>query len=330
MQDHPIAALFPLIPEGELNELSDSIARSGQRDDIVLFEGKILDGRNRFRACTLAEVKPRTRVFDPKKDGPSPLAFVLDLNLSRRHLSTSQRAAIAAEALKMRESAAQKTIDFPTPAAATLPDAVANTEAMKEATEADDDLAADDKPPVTTPAEKPEEKAPTAKETAAKMGVSERSVSSATKLEKENPEKFQDVKDGKKTLNAATNEAATEKLKEQRKEAIARVVKVCGKEFGDALARNAILKTVKELTAFLALTDEQMKAVQPLVSTGWKVARALAHAMDSLTAESTITDLINKAIAGGGEEFVMVLNGWEISAIQVGASHNSDGTKATK
>jgi ParB-like chromosome segregation protein Spo0J len=108
MKDHPIAGLFPLLAPTELNELAESIQRSGQRDDIVLFEGLILDGRNRFRACEIAKVKPRTRVFDPKTDGPSPLRFVLDLNLSRRHLTTSQRAAIAAEALKLRETMAKQ------------------------------------------------------------------------------------------------------------------------------------------------------------------------------------------------------------------------------
>jgi len=336
MQDHPIAGLFPLIPDAELQELAESIQRSGQRDDIVLFEGKILDGRNRFRACGIAGVKPRTRVFDPKKDGPSPLRFVLDLNLSRRHLSTSQRAAIAAESLKIMESMAKaaagasatptkpaqlKAYD-PSEAADEEGEAVVTgptvpqAEAIVEAGNPDDDV---------LPEDRPEETKPTVAETAASMGVSKRSVEHAKGL---TPEHLEEVKSGKKTLHAAKQEEEAEKLKAQRKEAIKRVAKVCGKEFADAMARNTILKTVKELAAFLALDDDQMRAVQPLVSTGWKVKKALAHALDAITGDSTISDLLNKAIAAGGDEFTVVVNGWEVTAINVGASHNSDGTPA--
>lgn len=328
MKDHPIAGLFPLLAPTELNELAESIQRSGQRDDIVLFEGLILDGRNRFRACEIAKVKPRTRVFDPKTDGPSPLRFVLDLNLSRRHLITSQRAAIAAEALKLRETMAKQatggTPATPAPLKAYDPEEAADEdeggtvvvdgtkpepEAIQQAADPDDDLPAEDKPTVA--------------ETAASMGVSKRSVEHAKSL---TPEHLEEVKQGSKTLHAAKQEEATEKLKAERKGAIAKVASICGKEFADAMARNTILKTVKELAAFLALNPEQMKAVQPLISTGWKVKKALAHALNNLNGESSISDLINKAISSGSDEFSVVVNGWEISAINVGASHDSDGS----
>lgn len=328
MKDHPIAGLFPLLAPTELNELAESIQRSGQRDDIVLFEGLILDGRNRFRACEIAKVKPRTRVFDPKTDGPSPLRFVLDLNLSRRHLTTSQRAAIAAEALKLRETMAKQatggTSATPAPLKAYDPEEAADEEeggtvvvdgtkpepeAIQQAADPDDDLPAEDKPTVA--------------ETAASMGVSKRSVEHAKSL---TPEHLEEVKQGSKTLHAAKQEEAADKLKAERKEAIAKVASICGKEFADAMARNTILKTVKELAAFLALDPEQMKAVQPLISTGWKVKKALAHALNNLNGESSISDLINKAISSGSDEFTVVVNGWEISAINVGASHDSDGS----
>lgn len=331
MKDHPIAGLFPLLPPLELTELAESIQRSGQRDTIVLFEGQILDGRNRFRACEQVGIKPRTRIFDPKADGTSPLRFVMDLNLSRRHLSVSQRAAIAAEALKLREAMAKALTDSaatPAPLKAYDPDEAADEaddapealvvdgskpEAMEAAADPDDDLTDDDKPTVA--------------EAAAQMGVSKRSVEHAKSL---TPEHLEEVKQGTKSLHAAKQEEATAALKEQRKEAVAKVAKVCGKDFAEAMARNTVLKTVKELAAFLALDPEQMKAVQPLISTGWKVAKALAHALNNLNGESTIADLINKAIASGGDEFTVVVNGWEISAINVGASHDTDGKPAKK
>lgn len=335
MQDHPIAGLFPLIPQAELNELAESIQRSGQRDDIVLFEGMILDGRNRFRACAIAGVKPRTRIFDPKKDGPSPLRFVLDLNLSRRHLSTSQRAAIAAESLKIMETMAKAAAGAaaaptkPAPLKAYDPAEAADeeaessapnapqAEAIAESANPDDDVLPEDMPEATPK--------PTVAETAASMGVSKRSVEHAKGL---SPEHLEEVKTGQKSLHKAKQEEEAEKLKKERKDAIKRVAKVCGKEFADAMARNTILKTVKELAAFLALDDDQMRAVQPLISTGWKVKKALAHALNAITGDSTISDLLNKAIAAGGDEFTVVVNGWEVTAINVGASHNSDGSPA--
>lgn len=64
----------------------------GLREPIVLFEGAILDGRNRARACQAAQVAARYKTYD----GRDPLAFVVSANLHRRHLDVSQRSMIAA------------------------------------------------------------------------------------------------------------------------------------------------------------------------------------------------------------------------------------------
>lgn len=95
---HPAAALFPLMEGAELDQLAADIRANGLREEIVLYEGLVLDGRNRLRACKLAAVKPRFVEWDG--DG-SPLAFVLSRNLHRRHLAESQRAIIAARAKEM-------------------------------------------------------------------------------------------------------------------------------------------------------------------------------------------------------------------------------------
>lgn len=92
MQAHPLAELFPMLPERELHELADDIVTFGQRVPIVLLDGMVLDGRNRLAACRFADVEPCFADYD----GEDPLNFVLSHNLHRRHLTESQRAMIAA------------------------------------------------------------------------------------------------------------------------------------------------------------------------------------------------------------------------------------------
>lgn len=98
MKSHQLAEKFPEMTESELKDLADKIKQQGQQEDIVTLDGEILDGRNRYQACKLAKVKPRTRTFGSRtEDGADPVEFVLAHNLSRRHLSDDQRATIAAE-----------------------------------------------------------------------------------------------------------------------------------------------------------------------------------------------------------------------------------------
>jgi len=104
-QAHPAAELFPLMCEEELNALSDDIREHGQRHPIVMTEGKILDGRNRFLACVMAHKKPWIEQWDGQGN---PVTYVLSANLQRRHLTPTQKAAIAANALPLFEEEAKK------------------------------------------------------------------------------------------------------------------------------------------------------------------------------------------------------------------------------
>lgn len=92
-EDHPIAEIFPIMGEDEIQALAADIKKNGCRQEILIHEDKILDGRNRYRACKIAGVDPVFRRFT----GKDPLQFVLSLNLHRRHLDTSQRAMVAAK-----------------------------------------------------------------------------------------------------------------------------------------------------------------------------------------------------------------------------------------
>lgn len=101
LEFHPLADLFPLIEGTEFVDMVSSIKANGLRHPVVLFEGKILDGRNRYRACLAADVVPQVEQFS----GDDPIAFVVDENLTRRHLNESQRAMVAADMSRLTQGA---------------------------------------------------------------------------------------------------------------------------------------------------------------------------------------------------------------------------------
>lgn len=94
---HPYAEKFPMLPENELADLADSISANGLRLPIVMTpNGLILDGRNRWRACALAGVEPLTEVYD----GNDLAEYVIDANVTRRNMTTGQRAMATALVLE--------------------------------------------------------------------------------------------------------------------------------------------------------------------------------------------------------------------------------------
>jgi N6-adenosine-specific RNA methylase IME4/ParB-like chromosome segregation protein Spo0J len=93
LEFNALATLFPLLDGAGFDELVADIRTHGLREPIVLFEGKVLDGRNRYRACVEAGVEPTLTVYQ----GEDPVAYVISLNLRRRHLNESQRAMVAAK-----------------------------------------------------------------------------------------------------------------------------------------------------------------------------------------------------------------------------------------
>ena len=99
MDFHPLANLFPLIDGAEFDDLVADISEHGLHEAIVVFENKILDGRNRFRACVAAGVEPAFTVYT----GEDPISYIVSLNLRRRHLNESQRAMVAAKLATLRD-----------------------------------------------------------------------------------------------------------------------------------------------------------------------------------------------------------------------------------
>jgi hypothetical protein len=102
LQFHPICLLFPELPKQELDDLAADIKEKGLFNAIVLYQDKILDGRNRYNACEIAGVEPRFVEWS----GGSPLEWVVSENLVRRHLFSSQRAVLALDLLPLLEGEA--------------------------------------------------------------------------------------------------------------------------------------------------------------------------------------------------------------------------------
>lgn len=101
MEWHPYAKLFPMLSDEELEALADDIRANGLRHAIVVdADDRIIDGRNRYRACQMAGVEPTITAMD--LDDRETLAFVISTNLKRRHLSESQRADIAARIANLK------------------------------------------------------------------------------------------------------------------------------------------------------------------------------------------------------------------------------------
>src|SRR5262245_17601140 len=98
LEFHALATLFPLLNGEDFDELVADIRKHGLREPIVMFEGKVLDGRNRYRACIEAGVEPTFAHYQ----GDDPAAYVISLNLLRRHLNESQRAMVAAKLATLR------------------------------------------------------------------------------------------------------------------------------------------------------------------------------------------------------------------------------------
>lgn len=106
---HPLAEMIPAMSEEEFAELKADIEANGQAEPIVLYRGEVLDGRHRSRACEELGIQPLIREYT----GDQPAAYVLSLNVKRRNLTPSQRAAVVVEFLPQLEAEAKKRMSHP-------------------------------------------------------------------------------------------------------------------------------------------------------------------------------------------------------------------------
>src|SRR5262249_39124543 len=89
---HPLANMFPMIEGNAFEELKRDIAAQGILEPIRLYQGMILDGRNRYAA---AKACGHTFTVDDFVQWEGTLAeaeaWVISTNMHRRQLTTKQK-----------------------------------------------------------------------------------------------------------------------------------------------------------------------------------------------------------------------------------------------
>jgi hypothetical protein len=111
---HPLADIFPLMDGADFDALVADIKANGLRERIVVYDGKILDGRNRYRAmqalgwsgvviCSDAHAEVLPERFNP-------LAWVISANLHRRHLTADQKREVIAKLIKAQPEKSDRQV----------------------------------------------------------------------------------------------------------------------------------------------------------------------------------------------------------------------------
>jgi hypothetical protein len=86
---------FPMMSDGELEELAEDIKAVGLLVPIILDKnGVLLDGKCRLRACEIAGIEPTFKTFEGDEDECK--ALIWSLNGIRQSFSSSQRAVASA------------------------------------------------------------------------------------------------------------------------------------------------------------------------------------------------------------------------------------------
>jgi len=203
LKGHPAAEVFPLLPPDELEALAADIGAHGLLHPIVLLDGQILDGRNRLKACELAGVEPLFVEWDG--DG-SPYEYVWSENGARRHMEASQRAAVK---LLCLEGGAEWEANQPTQGRPA--DKVSNVRNFN--------------------APSPEHRH---KQLAKAADVSPATAANVLSLRKSDPERFDQVARGEKSVGEAMRERKEEDRDRRRQENAAAV--------GDAGSLDTLVK----------------------------------------------------------------------------------------
>lgn len=333
---HPIALTMPEMSASEYSEFKKDVRENGQRIAAVLLPDdaddgklKVLDGRHRQSAAIETGHTPTFRMYDHETDGQDPIAFVVSHNLRRRNLSPSQAAMAAAKLLqiiKAREEAAKSAtlVPPPTPTETTEPPVEPTGGSAAGVTEKHDTPTSGDEPATSAESivdtsgdygqvqpKKAKDAKPKSKSTggksaakvAAQLGVSTRSVETASTLLKNDPAAAEQVAQGGTSLNAAVT-GKPSKGSEAAKvydTALARIEKVCGAKQATGIKEGAILRNRKDVIAYAALDDDKMLAIRALIDQGWTLKKATHAKAEMILDTHNVRALIERTVLAGGE-----------------------------
>jgi hypothetical protein len=108
---HPLAELVPPMTPEEWTEFKADIKAHGLHEPITLYEGKILDGKHRYRAAK--ELGLEVKIREWRASDGQPIDYVISENVRRRQLTTGQKAALA---LELRPAIERELAEVPPPA----------------------------------------------------------------------------------------------------------------------------------------------------------------------------------------------------------------------
>lgn len=211
---HEVASLFPLMSDEEFKTLVKDIKDNGLHESIYLYEGKIIDGRNRYKACHEAGVEPRFCDWD----GNGCLVhFVVSLNMNRRHLTASHKAAASIEIERRFAAEAKKNQRMspgrPKKGKELIPEPFTynkNNNLEIETQQKEKPAQERNQEPAQTGDSKQNQDKQARDKAAELVGANPRYISDAKRIQKTHPEKLKEIAMGEKTIPQVLREIKTE------------------------------------------------------------------------------------------------------------------------
>lgn len=179
--DPVLKSLIPPLSDEEFRQLEENIKNEGCRDALVIWQGTIVDGHNRYKICQEYGIKFKTEDKE-FADRDEAAEWIIRNQFGRRNLSLAQRCELA---MKLKPAIQKKA-----------------KENLKTST-------GGNIPRPLTKSSKPEKSFNTRKELAEIAGVSEDTISKVEKIhEKGTPEQIERARKGGKgnSVNAIYNE----------------------------------------------------------------------------------------------------------------------------
>lgn len=191
--DHDFKNLLPPLSDDEFSRLESDILKDGIRENLLTWNGFIIDGHNRYEIATRhkLEFKTTNKEFSNKQE---VIQWMLNNQLGRRNLPKEKRVDIILQADELIESLYEKGREVISKT---------STESNKIRHKNESQLGSREPSRKTTHN--------TNEEIARMAKTSPATVQRMRKIKKENPELYEEVTQGKKAVNTAYNELPTVK-----------------------------------------------------------------------------------------------------------------------